>query len=109
MGNSTVTVGYRFRDERPLIGTSYYKLQQVDFDGEISFSQVLSANFVLIDAFSLYPNPTNSDVNLILSVDNSSRISIEMFDVSGKLIFSQNQFILIGTNSVPLLIEFFNG
>jgi len=109
MGNSTVTVGYRFRDERPLIGTSYYKLQQVDFDGEISFSQVLSANFVLIDAFSLYPNPTNSDVNLILSVDNSSRISIEMFDVSGKLIFSQNQFILIGTNSVPLHIEFFNG
>jgi len=53
VGNSALTVSYQFSDERPLIGTSYYKLQQVDFDGESSFSQILSTEFVLTDAFSL--------------------------------------------------------
>jgi len=108
MGNSSSTVGYQFSDDRPLIGTSYYKLQQVDFDGEASYSQILSTNFVLNDAFSLYPNPTNSGINLLLSVDDATDIFIEIFDVLGKLVFVQDQVVVNGTNSVPLNTEFFN-
>jgi len=108
MGNSSSTVNYQFSDDRPLIGTAYYKLQQVDFDGEISFSQVLRTNFTLRNTFSLYPNPTNSDINLLLSVDVNTTIYIEVFDVLGKLVLVKNQVVLKGTNSVPLDTEMFN-
>jgi len=108
MGNSSITVDYQFTDNRPLIGISYYKLQQVDFDGDISFSQVLRTNFTLGNTFSLYPNPTNSDINLLLSVDDASDIFIEIFDVLGKLVFVQNQVVFSGTNFVPINIEIFN-
>jgi len=108
MSNSSSPVNYQFSDERPLIGTSYYKLKQIDFDGEISFSQVLRTNFTLRNVFSLYPNPTNSDINLLLSVDHNTTIYIEVFDALGGLVFVQNQAVLNGTNSVPLHIEVFN-
>jgi len=108
MGNSSITVDYQFTDNRPLIGISYYKLKQVDFDGEISFSQVLRTNFTLGNTFSLYPNPTNSNINLLLSVDDATDIFIEIFDVLGKLVFVQNQVVFSGANFVPLNIEIFN-
>jgi len=108
IGNSSITVGYQFSDDRPLIGTSYYKLQQVDFDGEVSYSQILSTNFGLNDAFSLYPNPTNSSINLSLSVDGDVDIFIEVFDALGALVFVQDQVVLSGTNSIPLNTELFN-
>jgi len=108
MGNSSITVDYQFIDDRPLMGTSYYKLQQVDFDGKTSFSEILRTNFVLNDGFSLYPNPTNSAINLLLSVDDATDIFIEIFDAQGKLVFVQNQVVLNRTNSVQLNTEFFN-
>jgi len=107
-GNSSVIVNYQFVDERPLFGTSYYKLQQVDFNGESSFSQILSISFSVTNTFMLYPNPTNSDVNLTLSTEEKESVLIEVFDVVGQLVFVQNQNLSIGANSVPLSTAFFN-
>jgi len=107
-GNSSVIVNYQFVDERPLYGTSYYKLQQVDYNGESSFSQILSTSFNVTDTFVLYPNPTSSDVNLMLSAEEKDDVLIEVFDVVGQLVFVQNQNLSIGTNSVPLSTAFFN-
>jgi len=107
-GNSSVIVNYQFIDERPLYGTSYYKLQQVDFNGESSFSQILSTSVSVMDTFVLYPNPTSYDVNLLLSAEEKESVLIEVFDVVGQLVFVQNQNLSIGANSVPLGTRFFN-
>jgi len=108
MSNSSSVVKYQFSDNRPLIGTSYYKLKQVDFDGGFYFSQILTTNFVLRNEFSLYPNPTNSDINLLMSIDHNTTIYIEVFDALGRLLFVKNQVVLKGTNFVPLYTEGFN-
>ncbi len=102
MGNSSSTVNYQFVDERPYYGTSYYKLQQIDYDGEASFSQIISTDFNLNEAFLLYPNPTNANVNILISTDNSSEILIKIVDVFGKIILTQSQNLTNGTNSIPL-------
>jgi len=107
-GSSSVLANYQFVDERPWVGTSYYKLQQVDFNGKSSFSQILSASFSITDTFTLYPNPTSTDIRLLLSVEEKDGVLIEVFDIVGQLIFVQNQNLSIGTNSIPLGTAFFN-
>lgn len=37
-GNSSALIEYTFVDDRPLTGKSYYKIKQVDFDGEYTYS-----------------------------------------------------------------------
>lgn len=41
-GNSSAKVDYTFIDENPLNGTSYYRLKQVDFDGKVEYSSIIS-------------------------------------------------------------------
>lgn len=42
MGNSYQPVQYRFIDTAPPMGTLYYRLKQVDWDGSYSYSSILS-------------------------------------------------------------------
>lgn len=59
-GNSLNRKQYHFIDAQPLIGTSYYRLKQVDFDGSSSRSAMRSVQFEGIQdqELNVYPNPT---------------------------------------------------
>ena len=46
-GNSQSVLQYEFLDKYPLTGTSYYRLKQVDYSGEVSYSDVV--DFTLFD------------------------------------------------------------
>lgn len=50
---------YAYTDEQPLDGISYYRLQQVDQDGTINLSNVLSVSTNVNEPLSVYPNPSN--------------------------------------------------
>ncbi|MFN8353546.1 MAG: T9SS type A sorting domain-containing protein [Spirosomataceae bacterium] len=54
-GNSNNLTTYRFKDENPLLGTSYYRLLQTDLDGStVPYRPVA----VTIETdFSIFPNP----------------------------------------------------
>jgi hypothetical protein len=56
VGNSNVRQQYTWTDETPLSGTSYYRLEQVDFDGTTSHSKwlVIKAGNAAVEVF---PNP----------------------------------------------------
>ncbi|GGK59641.1 T9SS type A sorting domain-containing protein [Rufibacter glacialis] len=59
-GTSQVRNEYSFTDYHPMAGTSYYRLRQVDFDGQHEYSPVRSVNAQnsQVVSLSLYPNPT---------------------------------------------------
>jgi hypothetical protein len=58
-GHSTQTLFYTMVDIAPLIGISYYRLKQTDYDGETSYSSIEAVEFSVIDniIFDIYPNP----------------------------------------------------
>lgn len=72
-GNSNVMIEYPDVDPTPLQGQSYYRLKQTDFDGNFSYSQIVSINIPLskTPSFTVYPNPSNG---------NSMRIDLHHFD-----------------------------
>lgn len=73
--NNTPNVSvYTFSDEMP-VAKNYYKLEQVDINGKISYSKVcFVANVVSENALSVYPNPSNGQVTINSSIFNNYQV-----------------------------------
>lgn len=90
-GNSKTTVNYEYVDEAPLPKTSYYRLKQLDINGEYAYSVVRvvnnSAN-ALDPIYRLYPNPssTSSEVNIELF----EKATVKIYDNANVLIHQQS-------------------
>ncbi|MCP4460088.1 MAG: T9SS type A sorting domain-containing protein [Cytophagales bacterium] len=59
VGTSNQVTNYSFQDKSPLQGMSFYRLKQIDFDGEFEHFNTKSVLFeTLGNPYSVYPNPT---------------------------------------------------
>ncbi|HYG38788.1 MAG TPA: T9SS type A sorting domain-containing protein [Cytophagales bacterium] len=69
-GNGTTnhSAYYEFTDVNPSASGAYYRLKQVDYNGKFKFSVIkyVAGTDLYKVATSLYPNPTNGNVVLIL-------------------------------------------
>lgn len=95
-GNSNTILNYQYVDNKPLSGTSYYRLKQTDYDGKFAFSQIRAVKFAYDNEASLaiYPNPTNSKINMYFDgFVNDSKVEMSIYSVNGKLML---------TKSIPL-------
>jgi len=100
-GTTQTQVDYDFSVEKPPVGTSYYRLKQLDFDGQSEYSYIVSANFVYkgVSVGTIYPNPSRSGlVSLDLTAEESKTASIAIFDATGKLIMNQVRSLVQGNN-----------
>jgi len=76
-GNSTSLLNYSFLDDlRGLSGIICYRLKQVDYDGNYSYTEVRCISFLGESQVEVYPNPTNSELTIELSVDEQSSIRL---------------------------------
>lgn len=86
-GTSTDLLSYSTIDENPFLGTSYYRLKQVDFNGEFSHSETRVV--VWNDGKSsllIYPNPSSGIVNFVTS---ETLNSFQVYASDGKLILDE--------------------
>lgn len=60
-GNSYGTHTYRWLDKAPFIGTNYYRLRQIDYDGSYTYSSIVQATLTDDGKLEIYPNPTQGD------------------------------------------------
>lgn len=89
-GNSNDLILYKTMDIEPLEGTSYYRLKQVDFDGNFKYSDPISFTKPAIQEFKpLYPNPANHTITVFLK-GYSNAISIAITNVMGASFYSEN-------------------
>lgn len=86
-GNGTTATAnsYTFADRKPLNGSNYYKLVQVDMDGRENELGTKSLDFVLdTKTISLYPNPASDKVMLSFAPGNFS--SAKLIGNNGKVL-----------------------
>ena len=89
-GNSVGLQEYNFEDFNSFVGKSYYRLRQVDFNGQESFSEVVMVMRESRNSGQLlkvYPNPVEVGSTLTVSIlENSSSTEYQwtMIDVEGK-------------------------
>jgi hypothetical protein len=83
-GNSIVRSDYQTTDYRPYAGVSYYRLKQIDRDGQSVYSQTRK---IINDTriISLYPNPAK-DIAVVGGLDKNRSNMIHLLDITGKLL-----------------------
>lgn len=59
---------------------------------------------------NLYPNPTHENTNIDLGDLNNENVSVEIYDINGKLVLSRNYGVLNGHLIIPMdLVNLENG
>lgn len=76
---------YKVIDSEGRQGVNYYRLRQNDFDGQYSYSPIVSVILSTENELTLYPNPV-SDFLYIQGADTSQEIKI--FTSAGQMVFS---------------------
>lgn len=94
-GNSNNIIKYEFDDKEPLIGVSYYRIKQTDFDGSIDYSDIKSVVFNKTNEIILYPNPSNLGYINIEGIDANTYISV--VNDLGQLVFFEQKTSDINT------------
>jgi hypothetical protein len=104
-GNSNSSLTYLFDDVKPFKGNSYYRLKQVDKDGKFVLSSVVllkGLKTTTLTLGALYPNPTKSLLNLVVTAPANDKINILVTDMAGKLVMQQAGQMVSGDNNIQL-------
>jgi hypothetical protein len=94
-GTTSQLIRYTFTDEDPNQGETYYRIKQVDYNGEFDYSNIVSINLDSSkDAFvSLYPNPVNQGQLNIRSEGLSGNIEVLIRDYQGRIVSSESFYV----------------
>lgn len=106
-GDSKDLIDYSFIDTKPYFGINYYRLKQVDFDGEFEYSElVVVVNEGYYDGLdvTVYPNPVMGDeVGLLIKTgDELSELQFTLMDASGRVINKGIKAPVLGTSSYEI-------
>ena len=93
-GNSTNTIQYHTTDNNPLNGMSYYRLKQVDFDGNFAYSDIVSVSIsgaaVNQSSVRVYPTLISSPSIHIAVSGTDVPVAVSIYDMSGRMVMSQS-------------------
>lgn len=82
-GQSNQLHTYSYLDQSPQIGPNYYRLSQLDLNGDIEHSPVIQVDLQESRKWNLFPNPSHG--SLTLSGEVHGNLSIQVIDTQGKM------------------------
>lgn len=102
-GNSRVNRKYEALDHNPF-ALNYYRIRQVDLDGNETFTKVVAVSFQTINEATarVYPNPTSNHARLLINGNVSTSASIKIYNSSGILMQVFNTNLNPGANIIEL-------
>ncbi len=104
-GTSNQINTYSFEDRNLSTGKYYYRLKQVDYNGNFKYySLVNNVNIGMPSDFALgqnYPNPFNPSTTINFDLPLDSKVTLNVYDITGRLISTiLNSEFKAGYNSV---------
>lgn len=95
-GSSTAMINYYEIDPRPLPGVSYYRIRQVDFNGQSSVTNTVpvSAYFDSGRSMLVYPNPCSvEDLRVALNGMQGEEVLLVLRDQQGRDVAAKLQLV----------------
>lgn len=108
-GNSNDPRQYTFVDVNPQTGSNFYRLDQVDGNGQSQLSAVIEVLFEVKESglLGIYPNPVNESSLLKVKFQSaeSERLTIQVFDLQGQMVWDQQSQTDSGINLYEVPVD----
>jgi hypothetical protein len=108
-GTSSRSIKYSYGDDNPLAGTSYYRLKQVDFNGEFAYSKVVAVSAKGISPelqLQVYPNPFVSEINIKVTAQENGSAKLQLVDVQGRVVHTGKVELQSGLNEIAVPLQY---
>lgn len=115
-GNNFATIGkvnaqtavsaikqYTYTDARAA-NINYYRLKQVDKDGQERYSAIIRVSFDGNVRWQLYPNPANANTALYIQEDVTG-LQLTLTDASGRIIYRSNNKTAVAGQQIALPVS----
>lgn len=105
--NSTVTRDYIFDDKNALPNVVYYyRLMQVDFDGDVDYTDPVSAKIFGqgVVSVNVYPNPAINSATIAITSAFEESATITITNILGSIQY-QEEVVLSKTNSTKVKLD----
>jgi len=108
-GTSNTILYYETYDNKPYLGTNYYRLKQTDYDGNYKYSDIRMAYISLTnDKISIYPNPIKDNINIQINSAEKTNVSIEIIDINGTVVYNRNKNLNRDNNLIEINVNNLN-
>ena len=96
---------YAYLDAANASSKVYYRLQMVDKQGNIAYSNVVVITLNSGISFTVYPNPVRNIMSLRVNNDKSETVTVQVIDLLGKVLTQQQAQLNAGTNTLSLNVS----
>ncbi len=99
-GNSSMILHYDLNDNNPLAGVNYYRIKQIDNNGEFAYSPIFSAKINPQPGLEVYPNPATPRGIITINAfgfERDTKHEIIVRDNLGKII---REYTFTGTGNI---------
>jgi hypothetical protein len=90
-GTSSGISSYTFTDQQPGSGISYYKIKQVDVNGDYMFSTVRSLNILSFGDIQITPNPGNGHIKIRTTMIANANLEIAVISPLGEKVYGSKE------------------
>jgi len=96
---------YSFDDYEISKPLYYYRLRQIDYNGNSELSDVIAIRRGTVQMLTgnVYPNPARDELFIMLSEDFSGQVEVSIYDLAGKLLFNQTR--MTGQNMLRISLD----
>jgi hypothetical protein len=107
LNNNNMT-NYNFADGHMLGGNNYYRLRQVDRDGVVRYSKVVTLSNNTVETasskMSVYPNPAVSTLNYSVSATAPQQVVVQVYNLAGVVCYTSQQQLFAGVNQQTIAL-----
>jgi len=110
-GNSNAVNNYFLNDDLSTINpqmptTIYYRLKQIDFDGNFEYSSTIAVKTNNENEFenevTISPNPFNNQIQLNFNCQNNATVNLVLMDALGREVYNKTLPTINGTNNLTI-------
>ncbi|MBX2845599.1 MAG: T9SS type A sorting domain-containing protein [Saprospiraceae bacterium] len=90
-GNTSIN-NYSFLDTQPKEGLNYYRLKQIDMNGQFTFSDVVALEWTKFKRVEIiFPNPSKNHVEVLIQNPKGSAFRLSAIAPSGEVVWQSPQ------------------
>ncbi len=101
-GSSQGARSYEAWDPAPHMGRSYYRVKEIDLDGNESYTPQVQLQLQADLQMSLYPNPADALTHLQLELRSSEQVNMQLIDAQGRQVWTLQRELPAGSHRLDI-------